>query len=67
MNKALIQQHRREWELIYKLRNNYDFTDEEQQCIREHVKQYMDEGIDQDQAVAKAIAKCAPEKAIKES
>lgn len=39
------------------------FTDAEQACISDKISRLRDEGVEQDQAVARAIQECAPEKA----
>jgi hypothetical protein len=40
-----------------------DFSDEEQACISKKIKKLRDEGKPQEEAVAQAIATCAPDKA----
>ncbi len=39
------------------------FTPEEQACISKNIKEKLDEGLEQDQAIAASIGICAPEKA----
>lgn len=39
-----------------------DFTPDEQRCISRKIRQLLDEGKEQDQAVAIAISSCAPDK-----
>jgi hypothetical protein len=43
--------------------NFADFTPEQQECISRKIRIHIDEGMDQEQAVAVAIKKCAPDKA----